>query len=78
MVQRLYFLSKEVMLWFLIALKNPSSLARFEPANCGSSDKHDNHQTTEADNTDQEILLCLWNLSVYYRIHKDPPFNFPS
>jgi hypothetical protein len=56
MVQWLYFLSKEVMLWFLIALKNPSSLARFEPANCGSSDKHDNHQTTEADSTDTVLI----------------------
>jgi hypothetical protein len=34
---------KEVMLWIFIALKKPSSLAQFEPANLGSRGKHDNH-----------------------------------
>jgi hypothetical protein len=32
-----------------IALKNSSFSAGFEPANFGSSGKHDNHYTTEND-----------------------------
>jgi hypothetical protein len=39
-------LPKEVVLRIFIALKNPSS-AGFEPANLGSSGKHNNHYTTE-------------------------------
>jgi hypothetical protein len=46
---RLSFLSKKVVLRILIALKNPSSSAGFEPVNLGSNGKHDNHQTTESD-----------------------------
>jgi hypothetical protein len=33
---------KEVVLWIFITLKNPSSLAGFEPAYLGSNGKHDN------------------------------------
>jgi hypothetical protein len=33
---------KEVMLWIFITLKNPSSLAGFEPQYLGSNGKHDN------------------------------------
>jgi hypothetical protein len=40
-------LPKEGMLWNFIALKTPSLLARFEPANLGS--KHANNYTTEED-----------------------------
>jgi hypothetical protein len=36
-------------LQIFIVLKNPSSSAGFEPANLGTSDKHDNHYTTETD-----------------------------
>jgi hypothetical protein len=32
-----------------IALKNPSLLAGFEPANPGANGKHDNHYKTEKD-----------------------------
>jgi hypothetical protein len=31
------------MLWIFIALTNPSTLARFEPVNLGSSGKHANN-----------------------------------
>jgi hypothetical protein len=34
---------KEVTLWIFIALKNPSSLATFEPVNLWSNGKHINH-----------------------------------
>jgi hypothetical protein len=44
------FLSNEVVLRIFEALKYLTSSAGFAPANFGSSVKHDNHQTTEADN----------------------------
>jgi hypothetical protein len=34
---------KEVMLWIFVTLTNPSTLARFEPVNLGSSGKHANN-----------------------------------
>jgi hypothetical protein len=40
---------KEIVLRISMALKNPSFLAGFEPANLGSNGKHDNHYTTEKD-----------------------------
>jgi hypothetical protein len=52
---------KEIKLQIFIALKNPLLTARFEPANLGSSGKHDNHYTIENDfqvmTHHQEILL---------------------
>jgi hypothetical protein len=45
--RRLYFLCVEGVLRIFIALKNPSSLAGFEPANLGSKGKHANYYTTE-------------------------------
>jgi hypothetical protein len=38
---------KEVVLRFVIALKNPSSSAGFEPNNLGSNGKHNDHYTTK-------------------------------
>jgi hypothetical protein len=40
---------KEVTVQIFIALKNPSSLAGFEPTNLGYSGKNNSHYTTEAD-----------------------------
>jgi hypothetical protein len=44
---------KKVVLRMFIALKKPLSLAESEPANLGSSGKHDNHQTPRP-----TMLLC--------------------
>jgi hypothetical protein len=41
---------KEVVLWIIITLKNPSPSVGIEPANLGSSGEHANHQSTEGDN----------------------------
>jgi hypothetical protein len=38
---------KEVVLRIFMALKNPFLTARFETANLGSDNKHDNHYTYE-------------------------------
>jgi hypothetical protein len=43
------FKKVEVVLCIIIALKNPSLSARFEPANLGSSGKLHKHYTTEND-----------------------------
>jgi hypothetical protein len=40
---------KEVVLWICVTLKNPLSLAGFEPANLGSSGNHSNHLITKGD-----------------------------
>jgi hypothetical protein len=44
-------LLKEVVLRIVIALKNPSFSARFAPVILGSNDMHDNHFTTENEQT---------------------------
>lgn len=38
---------KEVLLWILIAIKNPSLSSGFEPMNLGSSGMRADHYTTE-------------------------------
>jgi hypothetical protein len=40
-----------------VAFKNPSLTAGFEPANLGSSGKHDNNDTTENDII--LLIICL-------------------
>jgi hypothetical protein len=52
---------KEVVQWIFIALTSPSSSARFEPANLGSSGKHTNYWTTEDDSLD--LILNHLNLN---------------
>jgi hypothetical protein len=48
------------MLRISIAIKNPSSLAGFEPVNRGSNGKHDYHYTTENNyNIGKLFLLFL-------------------
>jgi hypothetical protein len=41
------FFPREGVLWILIALKNPSPLTEFEPANLGSNGKQGDRYTTE-------------------------------
>jgi hypothetical protein len=50
--------SKEGELRIFFAHKNPSSSARFEPANVGSNDKH-NHYTTEPDSKIESKDVCV-------------------
>jgi hypothetical protein len=45
--RRLYFPSEGSRATDFVAIKNPSSSAGFQPANFGSSGKHDNHYTTD-------------------------------
>jgi hypothetical protein len=54
--RRLYFPAKDVMLRIFIALKNPSSLAGFEPEILGSNSKHANHYTTDSDKINVNII----------------------
>jgi hypothetical protein len=52
---------KEVVLWILIACKNPLSLARFEHANLRSSGKHVINRLLRATSTiigDRKICPC--------------------
>jgi hypothetical protein len=50
---------KEGMTQILIAIKNLSSLAAFQPANLGSNGKHANHHTIE---DDVYVTLLTWHL----------------
>jgi hypothetical protein len=52
-------LPKEGVLRIFIALKNPSSSARFEPENSGLNDKHDNHYTTDGDPSAESVYLFV-------------------
>ena len=47
--QQVYFPSKGSHTRDFYALKNPSTLAGFEPVNLGSSGEYDNHLTTGVD-----------------------------
>jgi hypothetical protein len=63
---------KEVVLQIIIAFKNPSCLAGFEPTILCSIVKHDNHQITEAD---LHYLCFIYFKACYTRLLGF--FNFP-